>query len=294
MTTRLISNSEVSSWLQCRRKYWYEYVLDLEPKVLSAPLTKGTLVHAMLEGYYVGKSMGLTEEECIAEAMVPLLAEARRPGADIGDLGETKDLVLGYFAHYREVDDERYKVYAVESKMRAELVPDYFAIAGTLDLIWLDTWDGKYIIVDHKTSYNFWTDAQAQITGQPVKYAFMATELGLDIKGAMINQLRTRKLKEGNDLYKRIFIKPSAVKVKNVMNQHIRASTEIMEFRQHLNKDAALPVYDKYACKECNFLDLCDADSEGSNIDFQIKVNYRKRESYGYQVEAPLPEGISQ
>lgn len=291
---RFISNSEVASWLTCRRKYYFEYVLELESKQTSSAISKGVLIHAMLEAYYAAKAMGYTEAECREASMEPIMDAAQGKYADMSDLGKTRDLVMGYFSHYEEADGQRYKVYAVETKMKADLSDD-FAMVGTVDLIWQDMTDGKFLMVDHKSSYNFWTDMQAGISGQFVKYVFLGKAAGLDIKGAMVNQIRTRELKEGNELYRRAWVNPSEVKIRNVMASHVVASQEIVNFRENAHIDMAVPIYDKYGCSNCPFLPLCDSVSNGAPIQYQITADYQKRTSYGYAqpaVEPGTPEQL--
>lgn len=285
MTTRFISNSEVSSWLQCRKKYYYEYVLDLEPKKSSDAINKGVLIHALLENYYAGKAMGLDEASCRESAMEPLMIAAQATYADMVELGKVRDLVYAYFDHYMETD-ERYEVYAVETKLKSDLSDEY-ALVGTVDLIWRDKEDGKYIMVDHKSSYNFWTDEQSSISGQFVKYVYLGKSLGLDVKGVMVNQLRTRPLKnpEMSALFLRAWVKPTDIKVRKVMEQHVFASEEIVAFR-NADVQIAIPIYDKYICSNCPFLPLCDSDSNGAPLQYQIQADYKIRTGYGYNPAA--------
>lgn len=288
---RFISNSEIASWLQCRKKYYYEYVLDLEPKKQSDAINKGVLIHAMLEGYYAGKSLGWSDNECRDASMEPLMIAAQAEFSDMVELGIVRELVMTYFNHYMEADDARYRVHAVETKMKADLSDD-FAMVGTVDLIWQDSVDGRYLMVDHKSSYNFWTDEQAAISGQFVKYAYLGRDAGLDVKGVMVNQIRTRPLKTptAEMLFKRAWVLPSDIKIRNVMKQHIQASGEITEFRnaEAWKYNAAVPIYDKYICSNCPFLPLCDSESNGAPIAYQIQADYRQRTGYGYNAHVEV------
>jgi CRISPR/Cas system-associated exonuclease Cas4 (RecB family) len=282
----MISNSEVSSWLHCTRKYYYEYFLNIEPKQLSEPLTKGTFIHAILEEYYAAKQLGMEEGDCRAAALQVVMDAAALPDANMVDIGQTRDLVFGYFDKYH-VDDEIYEIVAVESKYKADLSPE-FALVGTIDLVLRNKFTGKVIGVDHKSTYNFWTPDQCQTAGQFVKYIVLLRYAGIDINTFMVNQLRTRNVKNG-DLWQRAFIHPTEARISNVMKQHIAASEKIMKFRAMGSpKELTVPVYDKYACSNCSFLPLCDSDTEGVNIDFQVASDYQPRTGYGYNEELLL------
>lgn len=278
---RNISNSEVSSWLRCRRKYYYEYMLDLEPKVLSAPIGRGTLIHAMLEQYYLNKMDGESEDTCRDAAQRVINAEILDENADVTMLGKTRDLIMGYFDEWLE-HDERYEIIGVETQFSIPVPEDSFNIVGTVDLFLKDKEDGRYIGVDHKSSYNFWTEAQAQVNAQFPKYMYGLMERGFDVKAFVINQIRTRELKSGNELYRRMTVKPSESRLKAVMQQHLTAGREIMAFRADPDKDKAIPVYDKFVCANCPFFDLCDSDTEGAPLQYVIQNGYQLHKNYGY------------
>lgn len=282
-TQRMISNSEVSTWLQCTRKYFYEYFLNIERKAQSGPITKGILIHALLEEYYAAKQLGLSEGDCRAAALQVIMDEATNDGSDMVELGQTRDLVFGYFDKYM-LEDEKYEILAVESKFKLDIKPEY-AMVGTIDLALRDRETGTIIGVDHKSSYNFWTPDQTQMAGQFIKYLILMREAGYDADVFMVNQVRTRPVKNG-DLYQRAFIKPSKHRIEQVLRQHIMASEQIMEFRANgSNKEHTLPIYDKYICTNCPFYNLCDSDTEGVDIRYQIEADFQPRTGYGYNEE---------
>jgi RecB family exonuclease len=284
---RKISNSEVATWLQCKRKYFYEYILDLEPKVLSAALTKGNILHAVLEAYYLEKMDGSSEDECRAAGNAVVTRLASQPGVDILELAKARDLAMAYFDHYMEADTDRYEIVAVETKFAVPMIEDVFSLAGTIDAIFLDKEDGTHVPVDHKSSYNFWTDEQAGISGQFVKYFYALGERGFNVKRFMINQLRTRELKPGNELFRRSWVRPTDTRIRNVIAQHVQVGSEIMEYRRDPVKAAAIPIFDKYLCSNCPFLSLCDSDSNGAPIEYMIEAEFQKKQSYGYNHEVP-------
>lgn len=276
---RKISNSEVSTFLHCKRKYWYEYMMDLEPKVQSGPINKGTMIHLILEQYYLAKMDGENEEECQTQAFQPLADAAVMAGADLIELAKLRGLMQAYFDNYAD-DDDRYEVLAVETKFAIPM--GNFALAGTIDAILRDKEDGSIVPVDHKSSYNFWTDQQLAISGQFVKYLAAMRERGYETDRFMVNQIRTREMKPGNELFKRAFVRPSDTRVKNVLHQHLAVGREIINFREKSLKDDAIPIFDKFGCSNCSFLTLCDSDNEGAPIDYLIEQEYRKRQDYGY------------
>ncbi len=281
---RLISNSEVTSWLQCKRKYYYEYFLDREIKQQSEPITMGVIIHAMLEEYYIAKAEDYSEEECREAAHGAFMRAASAAMLDIDVLGKIRALVNGYFDFYEE-QDTKYKVVAVETKYASELT-EGIALPGTIDLIWQDLEDGKYVVVDHKSSYNFWSDEKVALSPQFPKYIFLLRNDGLDVKYAIINQLRTRSLKGGGELYRRTYVKPTDVKIQNILRQHLMASREILNYRSsNPTEERTTQTLSPLVCGYCGFAALCESQLDGVNTDYLMQQNYMTRTSYGYNQE---------
>jgi hypothetical protein len=245
------------------------------------------MIHAMLEQYYLEKMDG-SDEATARQAMTPVVMEAANSGdLDILEVGKIRDLVEAYLNHYL-MEDERYEVVAVETKINIPMMEgeDGFSLAGTIDAIWLDRETETHVPVDHKSSYNFWTDEQAQISGQFPKYMYALRERGFNVKNFMINQIRTREVKNG-DLFKRLYIRPSDTRIRNIIAQHVMVGSEIMEFRRNPIKEATIPIYDKYGCAHCPFLSLCDSDSEGAPTEYMIEAEFQVKKNYGYNMEKP-------
>jgi hypothetical protein len=287
MGLRKISNSETASWLHCRRKYYYEYQLDLEPKEQSSALSKGTFIHELLEEYYLAKMDGLAESDRRDAVLQRVMAAGSIPGSDIAMIGTVHNLVNSYLDRWAEEDDERYDVLAVETKFAVPMMEDLFLMAGTIDAIFYDKEDNSIVPVDHKSSYNFWTEDQAAISGQFLKYVYAMRAQGHRVNRFMINQLRTRDLKPGNDLFRRTWLRPTDTRIRAAVGQHLQVGMEIMEFRANPIKESAIPIFDKYGCANCSFFGLCDSEAEGAPVEHLIMSEYQKKKHYGYNKEIP-------
>jgi len=287
--SRNISNSEVTSWLTCRRKYFFEFIMDIEPKQFSDPLTKGNIIHAMLEEYYIAKSEGLDEAEAREWAMKAFMqAASANMSMGVAELGSVKDLVIGYFDFYCGVDDEHYEIIGVEMQVVAQLT-DSIGLPGTLDLVVRDRRTGLIYVWDHKSSYNFFSAEQLTLNGQFPKYVFLLRSQGMNVKGAVVNQLRTRQLKPGNELYRREAVIPTDAKVRSVIRQHIQAGTEILNFRASEPEiQDTPPLLNKMVCGSCNFAQLCDYSMEGTPLEYAVQQDFQKKQSYGYNHPAEV------
>lgn len=115
----LLSNSAMSAYRACPRKYKYSYVERRRPIVTPHALTFGTLIHAGLEVWWSSVDLGAT-----------LAAVQGAP--DPFDVVRAEELLRGYHARWA---DEPIHVLAVERPFVAPLLnPDTGAASRTFEL----------------------------------------------------------------------------------------------------------------------------------------------------------------
>ena len=115
----LLSNSAMSAYRACPRKYLYSYVQRRRPLVTPHALTFGTLIHAGLEVWWSSVDLGAT-----------LAAVQGAP--DPFDVVRAEELLRGYHARWSE---EPIRVLAVERPFVAPLVnPETGAASRTFEL----------------------------------------------------------------------------------------------------------------------------------------------------------------
>ena len=115
----LLSNSAMSAYRACPRKYLYSYVQRRRPLVTPHALTFGTLIHAGLEVWWSSVDLGAT-----------LAAVQGAP--DPFDVVRAEELLRGYHARWSE---EPIRVLAVEKPFVAPLInPETGAASRTFEL----------------------------------------------------------------------------------------------------------------------------------------------------------------
>lgn len=80
-----VSASEIAVWKQCRQKWYWQYLLRLEPSVTHTKLAQGTMAHAGIAAALAGTSIG----EAVAESAIDLkrFFPISVDGEDFGDYG---------------------------------------------------------------------------------------------------------------------------------------------------------------------------------------------------------------
>lgn len=115
----LLSNSAMSAYRACPRKYLYSYVQRRRPIVTPHALTFGTLIHAGLEVWWSSVDLSAT-----------LAAVQGAP--DPFDVVRAEELLRGYHARWSE---EPIRVLAVEKPFVAPLInPETGAASRTFEL----------------------------------------------------------------------------------------------------------------------------------------------------------------
>lgn len=218
---RLFSNSEIRTFLGCRRKWWLAYHRGLKSKYESplGALAIGARVHRALQRYYVPEMYQAIDPR---EAIETLIREdwARVERATTGTNPELLDamhqlktkfdaeadleriMLDGYVEWLADTGaDEDFEVIAVEGYQEAELeLPGDYAntkIIGKLDVIARRHSNGSRIFLDHKTVANF-TQPSAILAFNPQMLHYhlilsLTTEGDEYCEGALYNMLRKVK-----------------------------------------------------------------------------------------------------
>lgn len=141
----VITQSMVSSFVNCPRETYYGIVLGLRPKLPSRPLTRGTWVHALLEERGRGGDWKAKHQELIEEANRTMFEEESAPLAQ-----ECYDIVLSYDWVYNQKLHEVLTPVAVELTVERPMFRGKVLYRGRIDIIWIDSEDNVWL-GDHKT-----------------------------------------------------------------------------------------------------------------------------------------------
>jgi hypothetical protein len=148
----------------------------------------------------------------------------------------------------------------------------------------------RRLIVDWKTTYDFWSPQDHDLNAQNPKYITVMNNNGQRVDGAVLEEIRSRKLgaeksADAKNLWRRTHYFPSQAKKRSVLKQHIAASLEIERYRnldEKAREDATIPVLNKHgACKYCNFKELCITELDGGDPSVAIEVGFTHN-TYGY------------
>lgn len=283
---RNVSNSEVTSFLSCKRKYDFEFMQELMPKETPAPLSRGTLGHYAFELYCRARMNGASHNEAFKASMDAFANPPEPTSMEI--ILETQFLYTRYMEHHQGWPE--WEILGVEQQVDLPLTST-LNMTIRYDLYVKDKATGKCYIGDYKFAYEFWSYEDHDLNPQMPKYIATLQANGIRCDGGFLEEIRTRPLgaeksRDTRNLWRRTMYVPSGAKKRSVLDQHVKAALQIERHRTLTPEERELesiPVLNKHGvCKFCNFRDLCNSMLEGKkDLSVDIRVGYVQN-TYGY------------
>lgn len=173
-----ISNSELSTFKEDRRKWMLGYYLGLEPKQekVEGPLALGTRVHYALEMYYTNQDDPILLYKKQVEEDRLWLAVEGRDDTKFNQEAELGRIMLeGYFEWLEESGaDSDIEVVSAEEKLTVPIMDGRVNLIGKLDMRVKRKVDGVRLFMDHKTAASFDSVTKtAHLNWQPKMYMLL-------------------------------------------------------------------------------------------------------------------------
>jgi len=138
----IITQSMVSTFVECPRETYYGIILGLRPRLESKPLTRGTWVHALLEERAKGGDWRALHVKLTNKAERTTFAEETE-----GLALECYNILLSYEYVHRA---EKLTPVAVEFTVERPMFMGKVLYRGRIDIVWQDE-NGDIWLGDHKT-----------------------------------------------------------------------------------------------------------------------------------------------
>jgi hypothetical protein len=294
-TTYNVSNSEATDFGSCQWKWMLAHhgAFNLESKAENVNFYRGTVVHSVLEAFFRPYAEGADYDKCVIMAKKQLHMERLKV------LGDADNIEL--YAALKPLQ-EAFDLYFVQQKatiltweiLGIELllsVPMSMGtnLTGRIDLLVRPRsgpFKGETIPVDHKTCYNFWSDAEMQINSQMPLYGFLVKHHYPDhvIQRAFINNVRWREVKDDAARSKIQVFSFTRKYQQTIIDNHERLSRHVAAFRDmpiEDVRDRLTRTVNPYTCKNCSLRKLCLTQLQGGDEKSVIENDYQPN-SYGY------------
>lgn len=151
---RLMTASRARDARACRRRHYLRYILGYRSAADAHALRFGTLLHLMLEAWWLAVMHGLPVEAWLDAAQRVL----REQNVEVIDRLKLQVLMMGYHLRWA-AEAAHYEVLGVELQFEGPLVNPktgrasrLWKLAGKLDVLLRDRRDGLVRVVEHKSS----------------------------------------------------------------------------------------------------------------------------------------------
>lgn len=194
----MISVSQIQTFMSCKKKWMYNYIEGLTPRIERPYLSIGRLCHKGMqvamhemwkqEGWNVALLRGC---EAMEQMWIDYLGENTFLEEEIPDLEQTFEDALAVFKQaFVEFEPWKYKVLSIEGQPALELhfvVPceGSNGLHGFIDAILEDTETGFIWCTDYKFRKSLAPDDDETFNLQNAVYAYACEKLGIDITGTM-------------------------------------------------------------------------------------------------------------
>lgn len=309
----VLTNSEVSVWQRCRRKWWLGVYRQLAMKVqdFTGHRARGSRVHRALAAWYVPEGQERTDprealERAIVEDWTAIVAQERQRPSYIDDdsLAELsvrfndavsldRAMVEGYMEWVVEQgDDANLRVTAPEALVGAVIEgevagePVRVQALGLLDVRVRRVADGVRLFEDHKTVGNLQQKRKTlHMDPQMLHYHLLewlnTPEGEARCDGALYNMIRRSKrtAQAKPPFYERVEVHHNAYELDAYRRRLLGAARDIQRAERELSTGAdpmsvVYPNPTDNCSWDCEFFAVCSMFEDGSRVEDAIAALY--------------------
>ena len=293
-----LSNSELQTFKDCRRRWWLNYYRRLQPKQkdMTGALALGTRIHAALDAHYAqGTPLLQAHSELVEKDKQLLLADFR----DVNDLeteAELGRIMLEGYEQWVEENgiDAELDMISPEEKIVAPLFNGAVELQGKLDMRVRRKADGVRLFRDFKTVGGSLSEfsSMAHMNEQVMTYMLLESSK-FDEKErseggifTLIKKVR-RTAAAKPPFYDHVEIRHNIFTMRSFWQRIHGTIADLMRIRTALDagENPAFHVYPRASrdCKwKCQFFAICPMFDDGSAVEQALSDSYEEKDPYAY------------
>ena len=293
-----ISNSEIQTFKDCRRRWWFTYYRRLRPKIeeYTGALALGSRIHEALDRYYsTGQPLLEAHADLVAEDMKKM-NDAYRDTSNLETEAELGRVMLEGYLEWVELEgiDAELEKISTEEIIERPMMDGRVILQGKIDMRVRRKIDGVRMFRDFKTVGGSFADfgSQAHMNEQILTYMVLEeaqNEPGERSEGGIFTMLR--KVKRGAyakpPFYEQIEVRHNKFAIANFYERLEGTLEDILRVRDALDAGEShyRNVYPKPSrdCKwKCAFFAICPLVDDGSAAEAAISDAFESTDPYGY------------
>lgn len=313
MNPRLVSNSEVQTFKECRRKWWLSWYRGLVSRTVEVQGVRstGTRLHLPLEAYYQPSSAPARDPFAVlqeaqdadwkifTEQQGPVFTDHVAMKKLRSDFELERIMLEGYLEWVRETGvDAELEVVASETFVSAPFLDGVngtpaVTLIGKIDTRFRDVRTGRVKFMDHKSVTAFEDPRLLKINQQTLHYQLL---LWLDSEGeewcdeALYNMIRRvkRTAKAKPPFFKREPIPRNRHELESYKRQLTGTVTEMQDVERKITDDPALIPFlissrpSRDCSWKCPFFKVCHMFDDGSRVESALDSLYEVEDPLDY------------
>jgi hypothetical protein len=297
MTIRL-SNSEIQTFKDCRRRWWLTYYRRMQPKnkEFTGALALGSRIHSALDDHYARGVPLLQAHSDLVKRDRKILEDDWRDTATLESEAELGRIMLEGYLQWVEDEgiDAELEIVSTEETIIAPLFNGEVELQGKLDMRVRRKIDGVRMFRDFKTVGGSLTDFAnlAPMNEQILTYMLLES-MKVDEKerseGGIFTMLKKvkRTASARTPFYDQIEVRHNIFTMRSFWNRIHGVITDLMRTRKSLDEGEA-PLFVAYPsptrdCKwKCQFFSICTMFDDGSSAEQALSEMFEEADPYAY------------
>jgi len=293
-----ISNSEVQTYKDCRRKWWLSYYRRLQPKQqqMTGALALGSRIHQALDDYY-SKGIPLLEaHSLLVQTDRKTLEDSFRDTYDLDSEAELGRIMLEGYLQWIEENgiDSELEMISTEEIISMPLLEGRVELQGKIDMRVRRKADGVRMFRDFKTVGGSFTDfgAMAHMNEQILTYMMLETaqnKEGERSEGGIFTMLKKvkRSANARPPFYDQIEVRHNVFALRSFWQRIHGVLIDMLSTRDSLDAGAdhrfvAYPRPSRDCKWKCQFFTVCPLLDDGSAAEQAISEMFDVGDPYGY------------
>ncbi len=301
-----VSNSEIQTFKDCKRKWWLSYNRRLKPKAskLTGPLALGSRIHEALDVYYsTGRDLIEVHNELLAKDILTAQAEGLFTD-DLSSEGELGRIMLEGYLEWSAAEgiDADLEMISTEEILSMPLMDGKIELQGKLDMRVRRKSDGVRMFRDFKTVGTTFADfaATAQMNEQILTYMLLEAANSPDgerSEGGIFTLLRKVKRTAAmkSPAYDQFEVNHNVFTMRAFWDRIHGELYEMMRVKEALeagvsHQQVAYPHFTKDCKWKCQFVNICPLFDDGSAVEDAISEYYEVSDPYDYYKPSELEQ----
>jgi RecB family exonuclease len=293
-----ISNSEIQTFKDCRRRWWFTYYRRLRPKVenYTGALALGSRIHEALDQYYsTGIPLLDAHSKLVAKDM-KTLTDQYRDTTELETEAELGRVMLEGYLEWVELEgiDAEIEMISTEEIIERPMMDGRVTLQGKIDMRVRRKIDGVRMFRDFKTVGSSFTEfgSTAHMNEQILTYMLLEeaqNQGGERSEGGIFTMLR--KVKRGAyakpPFYGQIEVRHNAFTLRSFWQRLEGTLEDMLRVRDGLDAGEshyklAYPKPSRDCKWKCPFFSICPLVDDGSAAEAAISDAFAVADPYGY------------